>query len=820
MDATIEVRAFFEERHFHDYDAQGRGQEHKKVYKAFFVHPGKLEETQANLYRPSTKSGDPRIWFNGLKGYAAPENLLAVVVQGNALFVVNCSVSEVLNSASDPGSPLGRLANANSPPQLDSGRGQPGPAEDSPPEAKMNERMRYPAWLLERSFGGATVAVSPQSRRETGKWPDGPSAPMASEACEALVQACQASTTSPSCFVFLVGGAGNGKSKLAGDTVRRLGAKRRGERTEFAQRVYEYELGNGGSLRVVNDATIPPPGGQITNALVNDIAVAIDHRENLLACVNRGVLLGEIAVEHASPGSASHSAAGSIIQILLESDAYPGSTGNDVPISVLFESSSSHETYRYFSVSSGGETIAHCHVVFLDQASVLEPWPAGVATSTGASGAMVPRPLGQRPILERNKAEHGLATFAQPLSEVARAFLEGCPDEPFDPVRANAVSLASSSVADAWCALLRGAEVMSGTHFTYRELWALSVHSLLGPLPTTRMQALREWVEKRIAGTSSPDQQERLDALVALAKLRSHVALFHAGRPRALVSGLDFDWPETRNDALAAVYHCDPVRDFGPRDGKDYTDLVERLAGIEDGRFPGYEMALFDNDVKAYWTSFDQALEKEIAAFVSPSRSQDLSLQQRNKVLAWYGSYMFRLVGLAKGWPAHCSLVNQWQVAWRASRGPGSHLLPKQLEESLLSIILPASGDGRDASFPVLRSRVEPVRDDDRAFVVDIQKARFEISASTRGDMVMLDIRHGTTGSEIAGSTVLDFHLLREAVAKAAGDGFTDSLALIEPRIERIRASLLAFQLGQVDGGHRFRFTGVGDGGSDQGWGG
>lgn len=115
MDATLSVREYFLDTAFHDYDAQAQGPDAKVVKQAFFVHPTSLEETTVSLYRPMTKSGDPRIWFSKLKGYAAPYNLLAVIVKDKIAYVVNCSDKAVLDSIENTNSPLGEIASATQP---------------------------------------------------------------------------------------------------------------------------------------------------------------------------------------------------------------------------------------------------------------------------------------------------------------------------------------------------------------------------------------------------------------------------------------------------------------------------------------------------------------------------------------------------------------------------------------------------------------------------------------------------------------------------------------------------------------------------------
>lgn len=110
MDATSQVREYLSEVGFHDYDTQAQGPEAKVTRTAYFVGPDGLEESTVSLYRPQTKNGDPRIWFGLLGRYAQPFNLLAVIAEGERLYVVNCSNEATIASINNPASPLGELA--------------------------------------------------------------------------------------------------------------------------------------------------------------------------------------------------------------------------------------------------------------------------------------------------------------------------------------------------------------------------------------------------------------------------------------------------------------------------------------------------------------------------------------------------------------------------------------------------------------------------------------------------------------------------------------------------------------------------------------
>ena len=115
MDATAGLREYFQYTGFHDYDMQAQGPDAKVIREAFFVRPDGLQPTTASLYRPVTKSGDPRVWFGRLKGYAEPYNLLAVLVRDDKAYIVNCSDPRILASIHDPSTPLGAIAASQRP---------------------------------------------------------------------------------------------------------------------------------------------------------------------------------------------------------------------------------------------------------------------------------------------------------------------------------------------------------------------------------------------------------------------------------------------------------------------------------------------------------------------------------------------------------------------------------------------------------------------------------------------------------------------------------------------------------------------------------
>ena len=101
MDATAEIREFMLLNGLHNYFKQGQDQDHKVLLNTTLLSQGRVEYTQTSLYRPNTKSGDPRIWIAGLKQFSSPHDLLAILASPNGIVAINCSQSE-LSSVLDP----------------------------------------------------------------------------------------------------------------------------------------------------------------------------------------------------------------------------------------------------------------------------------------------------------------------------------------------------------------------------------------------------------------------------------------------------------------------------------------------------------------------------------------------------------------------------------------------------------------------------------------------------------------------------------------------------------------------------------------------
>lgn len=109
MDATAIVRRFLKEKGLHDFDLQKQGPENKVIINSELLSEGVIIPCRASLYRPVTKSGDPRIWFSGLPTYARANDVLAITAYGNKLYVINLTRIPIVEAIASQRGPLWEL---------------------------------------------------------------------------------------------------------------------------------------------------------------------------------------------------------------------------------------------------------------------------------------------------------------------------------------------------------------------------------------------------------------------------------------------------------------------------------------------------------------------------------------------------------------------------------------------------------------------------------------------------------------------------------------------------------------------------------------
>lgn len=102
LDATYPIRNHFEALKFHSFNEQQQGSDYKVIKTAYFLNEQSITQTKVSLYRPETKKGDPRMWFSKLPEFSFPDEIIAIVIHNDDLFLINLN-RELLESQSFEG---------------------------------------------------------------------------------------------------------------------------------------------------------------------------------------------------------------------------------------------------------------------------------------------------------------------------------------------------------------------------------------------------------------------------------------------------------------------------------------------------------------------------------------------------------------------------------------------------------------------------------------------------------------------------------------------------------------------------------------------
>jgi hypothetical protein len=660
----------------------------------------------------------------------------------------------------------------------------------------------YPEWIMERAFGGTQVADASGGQELDGCWPRGKAAPAASDCCALLLMACKNRVrTKPGVMVFLVGGAGNGKSFLAKQFTSQLRAKKTSAGGVFASRSYDYELENGGFLRVVNDATIPRADADRENSgLVADVRVVLENEGFLLACVNRGILVNEVNKARKRPDDKTGGLPNKVVNWLLsgrvEDEAGDGQGQRLVPMSNEAEASAGY--YAACKLLDGGDVVATVHVAFMDHVSLLEPLPMVQKDGMVDGGVRLsPRPVTMVPILGREDTDSPIPILAamQEFYVGVERCMEGeaYPGSDLDPLRSNLNALLVPGNLQGLGSILRGAEVISGGRITYRDAWGLAVLALVGANPKTNLQGYAEWVSitSSSAVNHSLEPEARLTALVELALRRTHMALFSARGPRCLFGDAARQPSYPSVPSVRALAAADPL--FGLDETIKGT-VLRKLTLLENGRGPGEALAEEDARFARIWTPLDKALECALLEWLDFTE-QKVKFTSRNEVLSWYGQYLYRLYSLARGYPAHARIVDRWQRAWMDAR---TSTLKQDLNDGLNRIVFRPYEDPHPRTLlPLFAPRISPIAkgDGSKRAVLEVDRNQYQWSLKRGPDSLSATLSNYQLGDKRRAEFMLDFCMLKEVLAQAQGAGFTDGADDIEPRIERLRAEVLSIEV-------------------------
>jgi hypothetical protein len=102
LDAIENVRSYFVQKKFHNYQTQKQGPDFKKYRTTFLYTKSGIITAKASLYRPKTKNGDPRMWFSSkIKKISVPGDYICIIIRGSNVHLLNLSKLNFEKSLAD-----------------------------------------------------------------------------------------------------------------------------------------------------------------------------------------------------------------------------------------------------------------------------------------------------------------------------------------------------------------------------------------------------------------------------------------------------------------------------------------------------------------------------------------------------------------------------------------------------------------------------------------------------------------------------------------------------------------------------------------------
>jgi hypothetical protein len=104
LDATEPMRRLLERAGIHNYAEQGQGPDNKVIKEICILEPSECRRTSVSLYRPVTKSGDPRFWISSFKNSAQAGDVCAIFAHAKSLYLLNLTqfnLTEILKTKSE-----------------------------------------------------------------------------------------------------------------------------------------------------------------------------------------------------------------------------------------------------------------------------------------------------------------------------------------------------------------------------------------------------------------------------------------------------------------------------------------------------------------------------------------------------------------------------------------------------------------------------------------------------------------------------------------------------------------------------------------------
>jgi hypothetical protein len=633
--------------------------------------------------------------------------------------------------------------------------------------------------------------------------------------------------------LFLVGAPGNGKSYWSRVTATQSGLQPLISSSSGIQhRLHSFADSAGRTaLEIVNDASAPGHRDDPTPT-ISDLARAFEMNVPMLVNINRGVFYREVNAFVEDDASPMMILAERVLRLVRGDQKLPQLRADIGRIDHDNGTSTRHESLRSFIVEREPARSICVLAVRMDLHSIFVRPPS---YNEDPARAMMPR-TDQGTSRQQYRLKSPLAPESQsgdywrstPAGDLVEKFADLIRRNDLmtlhelNPVRANLLQLHNEQFRSGFLASLRSAELVSSRHFAFRHLWSLMYFLLLGDLRSRITVGGLDALEtlNQLAATLPTGSPARLWGLVDLARHRSHQAIYGAAWARTDLGGVSAIHPSAlgvANSVLDVMVGCDPVIDcrkaigFGDGSVSEWGRSIRDafLGALTDSAQTESEpLSIVERVIKTVIagpaadelvTDFDRELDRSVLSVLraDQGRSPVLRPAERDALIAWYGDYLTRLVGLLLGATAWSEHVHRFVQIWLYADERNGEL-PDDDHRRVLRYVLPElSSQSQGATRRVvslLRSRTEPIdRATDEPRVGYSLPSNINLNAETQGDRIKIRLSAQLSTASPAPQPLfsfdLDVQLVRElAMRDVANDSMSETSPVLVPRIERYRA--------------------------------
>ncbi|QIV86846.1 hypothetical protein D3791_06665 [Glutamicibacter mishrai] len=535
---------------------------------------------------------------------------------------------------------------------------------------------------------------------------------------------------------------------------------------------------------LINDATIKKNENRLE--LYEDIKSVFTEQDNLLACINRGVLVEELA--DLTPMQGPDNVASIIIRWLHSPESC---TSREIKIdgNSKYQCQLTIETENYISylrICKDSKPILQAVAVYADVCSLLEINPKVRLRDNNDEGTILVAPeyriahFSDREKICIEDIPAGLV-IKQIISDITDKFDSNLEEE--DPISANLKTLAQPMAQRGLLNILRSSEILNGKIMTYRDLWGIFARCIIGDLADS-VTANPDMSLESILGR----EIRTFDEAKRMAALRFSEALFDSS-----FFGRQEETNSKTHPVLKMTRTVDPIRDSKSTSNNAGEQQISIAYCVSEAFSHASTSTsplryLLNNDLAncvELVTDFDRLVDVLYTEYISKESCKSNDVR---KAISWYSRYLTRLFSLFLGVPAFREEIDTWTDAWNSSS-----ILPSNLKEGLNAILIPNRDPENWNSkrlMPILDSRTLPVIGNTRNPKFAINADHVDLKTRRSGEELFLILEEK---NEVVEEIVLDFPLVREALASSKRyPGLTELSSVAAPRIERFRSTRLS----------------------------